>query len=100
MDHSPDRICTRPLERRASPLKAINRSGIGHDIANADDPALGARSDDDVFKLFNGIQSPQRIDRVLKTGSGGRGRRANLSSRNLNILFLDCIDHVLGRQPQ
>ena len=74
-------------------LNTVDRFRIGYHIANANNAPLAARAHDDVFKLFDGVQTPQRIDRVLEALALGRFKFGQQI-----LLFVNCghTTHIVG----
>ena len=85
------------IERFAVGLRA--ELGVA-DVAHPGDAAAVGRIDldDDVLELSRIVEPALEVERILEVLAFRRGRRADLSGRDLLALLLDDVDDVLRRQ--
>jgi len=92
-----DRSARRRVESRVVGI-ALGAQLDARHVLDAGHSSAGGRLDNNVLEFLHVAQPPQRVDGVLKGGSGRRRRCTDLARRNLHVLLAKRGDDILGRQ--
>jgi hypothetical protein len=86
------------IEQRAKPILRGVDIDMG-DILQPGDHPVRAAFDDDLFKLFRGLQTTLRVNRQLEFHAVAIGRATDLPGRHLDILPANRTDDFIRSQP-
>src|SRR5262249_20938297 len=89
-----------PAVELAGGVRIAGAEGRMADVLEANLPAVAVAAQDDLFELFDVVQSAQRRDGELEGLARGGRWLADVTGGHLAVLLADGVDHVCGGQGE